>query len=308
MKDRIAEVVDISPTGPIHIRFYTVTEHEEGPVILSRGEQIAIVNKLGEDGYLKNINLDEDRWGTWLEMGDAPRDEEKIRRGNILAYIKTTDELLAHRELFEKALRMVGNWEEIQKGHIYKFPTEESNDDLIQLLIDLGIVRYDWKQMEKQTHRAVGNRIIEYTLSGNRFATLVDRVTGKSSRVKRLALELIAREIGERMSFNEIIKFFEDQKVPKTIFIQDTKWRAVFYILSYYTSGTHEQFLKFMRIIEAALHPLAFNGDAMAAMAMREKYQSWLTYDGLHIDKDGKVYLLPTDEENYCRNVRQKIA
>ncbi len=223
---------------------------------------------------------------------------KKTRRSNLLSYIKTEDEFLQHRELFQKFMQII-DIRDVKPEHKYRTSTEEANDDLIQLLIDLDLVEYDWDEMKKQTHRVVGNRIIEFEFYGNKIIELHNRISGKSSRIKREALELIARDIGDRFTFYKIVEIFTDLGVPETIFIKDTKWRAVFYILSYYTSSkSEEDYLKALKIIQEIIHPLMFAGDEEKAKETIDKYNKWLKYNNIKIDEDGQIYILPTDEQS----------
>ncbi|MBT4209583.1 MAG: hypothetical protein HOE19_01565 [Candidatus Komeilibacteria bacterium] len=223
---------------------------------------------------------------------------KKTRRSNLLSYIKTVDELLQHRELFQKFMQII-DIRDVKPKHKYKTSTEETNDDLIQLLIDLDLIEYDWDEMKKQTHRVVGNRIIEFEFYGDKIIELHNRITGKNSRIKREALELIARDIGDRFTFYKIVEIFTNLGVPETIFIKDTKWRAVFYILSYYTSSkSEEDYIKALKIIQETIHPLMFAGDEDKTKETIDKYNKWLKYNNITIDKDGQIYTLPTDDES----------
>jgi hypothetical protein len=292
VKDLIEEKGKISPKGRFHINLYTLTEYEEGPTLISRAEQRSIIQKLEEDGYLKNVEFD-DNVGVWLE-----RAEKESRRSNLLSHIKTVDEFLQQRELFEKFIKMV-EIKSLKPKHIYTVPTDERNDDLIQLLIDLKLVEYDWEEMKKQTHRQVGNRIIEFTFEADKIIALYNRTVGKNSQIKKQALELISKEIGERFTFNKIVDIFTDLGVPESMFVQDTKWRAVFYVLSYYTSSkSGKVYLKGLKIIQELLHPLMFGGNEEQAKETRKKYKEWLKYDGIDVDEDGKLYLAPTEEQS----------
>jgi hypothetical protein len=291
VKDLINEKVQISPKGRVHISLHTLTEYEDGPTLISRNEQGLIIKKLEEEGHLQNVEFD-DNAGVWVEPS-----EKKTRRSNLLSHIKTSNELLQHRELFEKFLKITdaGN---IKPKHIYVVSTEESNDDLIQLLIDLKLVEYDWDEMKKQTHHPVGSRIIEFKFEADKIIELYNRISGKSSRIKREALELISRDIGGRFTLSKIIEIFTDFGVPKSMFIQDTKWRAVFYVLSYYTSAkSSKDYLQGLRLIQETLHSLMFQGDELRAEEVRGKYRSWLKYNQIQIDDGGKIYIGPTEEE-----------
>lgn len=284
VKQQISEVTQINPTGPVHLTLYGLTEYEEGPDILSASEQRSIVKKLEEDGFIKSVQFDADKHGVWLEMA-----EKKTRRSNLLSYIKTKEQFLQHRNLFEKFIRII-DIREIKPKHSYVLPTEEENDDLIQLLIDLRLVEYDWDEIKKQTHRAVGNRIIEFKFKSDPILELYSRVSGKNGCVRKEALELVAKDIGERFSFNKIVQLFTDLGVPESMFIPDTKWRAVFYVLSYYaTSKSIADHKQLFKIIQELMHPLVLGGNEEKAKELQAKYQSWLKYDRVKIE-DGKVY------------------
>lgn len=289
VKDKIDEETAISPKGPIWYFLYSIG-HPDNPeewTILTRDEQKRIIKKLEEEKYIKNVELSEDGKGFWLEKvlkRTRRKKSDKTKRSNLYSYINTTDELLQHRELFQKALKIIG---EIQPNHKYKHSTYEENDDLIQLLIDLDLIEYDWKEIEKQKHREVGNRIIEFSFEANKIIALKERVSGKNGKVRKEALELISRDIGERFTLNEIVEIFTDIGVPESMFIQDTKWRAVFYILSYYTTSKDaSNHAFFLRILERFLHPLSFAGDEEKAEDTQEQYRKWLKYDKIKVDGD----------------------
>jgi hypothetical protein len=299
VRDLITEKAQISPSGPFRITFYTTTEYEEGPTLISFGEQVSILRKLEEEGFVKNVQRDETNERTfWLEMVSAKKAEPvKARQGNTYSHIKTVDDFLQHRELVEQ-FRQIAEAAQIKPNCVYKIPTSEKNDGLIQLLIDLKIVEYDWSELKKQTHRDIGSRIIEFHLDGNKWLQVYDRVSGKHGRVKRDALELIAKDIGERFTFNKIVQRFADLGIPESMFVLDTKWRAVFYVLSYYTTSKEDKtFLQLLKIIQAFLHPLAFAGDEEQAKLARAKYKKWLKHDRILIEDDGKVYLGPSEED-----------
>jgi len=292
----ILEKAEISPSGRFCVNLMSVVEDldfpDEAPILLSRKEQWFIIQKLEEEGFVQNIELDEKKQCAHLEMTKL-----KKRHSNLYSYIKTIDDFLQQRELFEKFIKLI-DIRSIKPKHIYTIPTEESNDDLIQLLIDLDLAEYDWKEIEKQTYRDIGNRIIEFTFTGDKVIELNNRVSGKNTRIKRQVLELISKDIGERFTFIKIVEIFIDFGVPESMFIQDTKWRAVFYILSYYASSQLEKdYLKTLKIIQETMHPLMFGGDEEKAKESREKYNKWLKYDHVYINDDGKIYSIPTDEE-----------
>jgi len=300
VKDRIDEETAISPKGPIRYFLYTVG-HPDNPdewTILDRSDQRRILKKLEEQKYIKNLQASEDNNTFWLEkvqkrVKKQPATKKK-RRGNILSHIKTTDQLLQNRSLFDKSIQVLG---EMQANHQYKHSTNEENDDLIQLLIDLELVTYDWNDIEKQTHRQVGNRIIEFEFEANKILPLRERVTGKNGIVRKEALELLAEDIGEHFTLNQIQSAFTDIGVPETMFIDGTKWQVVFYIISYYTTSKDaKDHTMFLKILERVTHPLAFKGDEDEAKKVQERYNKYLKYDRITLD-DNKAYIGPTANE-----------
>jgi len=294
VKKQIDDKASISPKGVFYLRLYSVG-HPDNPeewTILTRGEQKLIIKKLQQDKYIKNVTSDEKGGGYWLEKVQkrSPRKNTPTRRSNVYSRIKNTSQLLQERELFQKVQQIFG---EIEPRHKYTVPTNEENDDLVQLLIDLDLIQYDWKEIEKQTHRAIGNRIIEFSFEADKIITLKNRISGKNGCVKKEALELIAKDIGERYTLDEIVRVFTDVGVPETMFIHDTKWRAVFYVLSYYTTSGGEDgkdLEQFMKILEKVLHPLAFGGDESKAKETRVKYNSYLKYDKLELPKNQYLF------------------
>lgn len=60
IKDKIDEIVEISPRGVRHyLNIYTLTEYEEGPTIMTRNEQCSIFRKYEAEGYIKNVTFGE---------------------------------------------------------------------------------------------------------------------------------------------------------------------------------------------------------------------------------------------------------
>jgi hypothetical protein len=299
VKDMILAKATISPSGPFRVRLYDQVAYEEGPTILSRADQWSILQKLEEDGFIKNVWPDESDGTIWVEMPPRKVEEEpkkNVRRNNTYSHIKSVDDLLQHRELFERFRKMLGDNREIKAGHSYVYPTDESNDDLVQLLADLKLISYEWEKLDLQTHRPVGNRIIEFTYDADKILPVLARVSGKGGVIRKAVIELISNEIGARFSLPKIVQVFEDLGVPETMFIQDTKWRGVFYVLSYYATSETER-LQLLKILEGIVHPLMFGGDEKKAQETQEKYRQWLKYDRIHIDERGKLFLGPTEEE-----------
>ena len=111
-------------------------------------------------------------------------------------------------------------------------------------------------------------------------------------------LELIARDMAGRHSGTELIAFLRDIGIPnKLIVYPETKWRMLHSVFRVLATSFNERANRMLyKIIEGAVHPLFFNGDEETAKQTEEKYNGWLKYNRIAIDK-GKIYLAPTSEE-----------
>lgn len=250
-------------------------------IVLTKGEELTHLQKeLFQKA--KEIGL---RLLTSQSVQKETKAETQKRRSNLFSRIKTQSQLSQNRELFQKVLQIVG---EIEPHHKYTIPTNEENDDVIQLLIDLKLAEYDWSALDKQTHRAVGNRIIEFSFDANDILHLKNRVVGKNGRVKKEALDLISKDIASRYTLDEIVQAFCDAGVPESMFVHNAdEYSSVFYVLSFYsTTGDEQEYddlKQFRKILEKVLHPLAFGGDEDKAKETRAKYNSYLKYDKIEL-------------------------
>lgn len=111
-------------------------------------------------------------------------------------------------------------------------------------------------------------------------------------------LELIARDMAGSQTGTDLLNLLKENGIPnKVIVYPETKWRmlnGVFRVLA--TSPNSRANKMLYKIIEAAVHPLFFNGDEVRAKQSEEKYNGWLKYNRIAIDK-GKVFIGPTEEE-----------
>lgn len=89
VRKNISEMVQTSPSGPMHLRLYTVTHPDnEEWTILSVGEQKRILRKLEEDGEIKNLTWEGDRGAVFEAVAKMIKSPEKMRRSNVLSHIK----------------------------------------------------------------------------------------------------------------------------------------------------------------------------------------------------------------------------
>lgn len=220
--------------------------------------------------------------------------------------IKTVNDLLRNKELVKafKTVFMYGD--NINRGHYYTIPTDETNDHFISLFIDLGLITYDWDELKKQTHRQIGNRIIEFSFNADTILDIFDRLNGKNAIIKKQTLEFISRHIGDQGSGDQLVGFFQAWGVPNSLIdYPNTKWRMINTILTYYATSTHpEDHQMLFKIIEEATHPLMYSGNKEKALEIQDNFTNYLQYDGYCFDK-GKI-VKATDELIKISEDRQK--
>ncbi|MDE1946464.1 MAG: hypothetical protein KGI61_02735 [Patescibacteria group bacterium] len=193
-------------------------------------------------------------------------------QNSSFSHVKSLDQLLQERLLFEQVLAEVEN-----SKPSYKYSTF-IDDELINSLIRLGLAKED--RSFKTKIDGMGFKVRGYIFLINKINDLVNRVTGKNGRVKREALELITKDICERFTYSKIQAIFTDLNIPQSMFIAESKKKVVFYILSYYsTSSKQKDNNIFLKIIEEVLHPLHFNNCNKTAKQTEEEYGQILKYD-----------------------------
>jgi len=107
-------------------------------------------------------------------------------------------------------------------------------------------------------------------------------VLKNSPLIKPKTLELIAQEIGNLGTANNLIDFLNDCGVDKKLVeYPQTKWRMVNAILqTLATSPIPKDQETLFKIIEEASHPLMHNGDEELAKKYEDKFSRLLKYDG----------------------------
>jgi len=116
--------------------------------------------------------------------------------------------------------------------------------------------------------------------------------------IRAETLELLSRDIAEHKTGPKLVDFLKKCGVPtKMIVYPNTKWKTLFdafRVLS--TSANHKANKILYKVIEAAIHPLFFDGDKEKAAEIEKKYSEWLKYDRITLN-DGKLYIGPSEEE-----------
>lgn len=115
-----------------------------------------------------------------------------------------------------------------------------------------------------------------------------------NSTIKPVALEHIARKMGDSDSANGLIKVLRDCNVPSYLIVYpNTKWRMVddiFRVLATSTDDADHQLL--FKIMEECCHPLHFGGDKARAQEMQDHFSQLLEYDGYCFGGRNKIIKL----------------
>lgn len=303
VRKAILEEAEINPSGLFRFDLYNVRDidanggiPDEAPLLISKKEQWSIIQKLEEEGFVKNVSLDDNEKNlAWLEMGiDTKNGDDKKRKGEEKSVyadtIRTIDDLLINLELRNRCLYIISTFGQVKRGQSYKTGIQEQDSsgsfqpyEIILLLGELGLVeKIDLKGFYEQTeYKAVGSRRIEFTFQADKILDFVDRANGKNGIIRKQALEFIARRIGDLASGNDLVDFLRDLGVHEPLIVYpNTKWKMVYDVLLYYAASPNSEEQKFLfKIIEEASHPLMHGGDKNAAEETIKKFNSFLEYD-----------------------------
>lgn len=114
--------------------------------------------------------------------------------------------------------------------------------------------------------------------------------TKGQSIIKPIALEQIARKIGDSDTADRIIKMLRDCGVPSYLIVYpNTKWRMVndiFRVLA--TSVADDDHRVLFRVLEDFCHPLRYGGDKERAQEMQDFFSDLLEYDSMYFE-DNKL-------------------
>ncbi|MDD3307917.1 MAG: hypothetical protein PHO29_12580 [Acetobacterium sp.] len=195
-----------------------------------------------------------------------------------------------------KALRILGLHDPFQEdnlkdNHFYTYPGYERDDELILLLENLGLIKADWETMEKQTHREVGNRTIDFVYEGKTIKDFLDKINGKNSIIKKQTLEFVANKVCSLKKGEPFYTFLRDCDVPTALLISSSKNKANEYYILYNVLITlasvknKDDRKKLFKIIEDSSHPLFFQGDSKKAGEYTMELNNMLSFDDLAIQE-----------------------
>ena len=187
VRDRINELAEISPRGPLHLFLYAVSHPDnEEWTILTRGEQWLIIRKLEEENFIKNVQFDEDKHGVWFE--EVTRNEN--RREKPLIREQTLEHIARHLGGHGSGTQIVGwlkSWDvpetiinssgskwwmvnEVLKHYAYS--TEKKDHGMLFKIVGemLHPVMYNGDKKAAETAAEDFNKYLEY----DNLATLSD--------------------------------------------------------------------------------------------------------------------------------------
>jgi hypothetical protein len=116
--------------------------------------------------------------------------------------------------------------------------------------------------------------------------------------IRAQTLELIAKDVAEHKTGPELIHFLKEHGVPAMMIVYpNTKWRMLFSTFRVFNTSLNQKAHRILyKVIEAAIHPLFFDGDKNKADETQKKYNEWLKYDNIIVE-NGKIYIGPSEEE-----------
>lgn len=116
------------------------------------------------------------------------------------------------------------------------------------------------------------------------------------SLIRRQALELIARKIGDTNSGHSLAKQLAEHRVPERLIrYPNTKWRMLYDVFEYLSfSALEEENALIFSLFEEFSHPLALDGDRKKATEFQDDISALIEYDG-YAFQSGKI--VPATDE-----------
>lgn len=118
-------------------------------------------------------------------------------------------------------------------------------------------------------------------------------------KINPKALELIARDMGERKSGWQLVDLLKEVGVPEEIIVYpNTKWRMIKDVfLSLLKNNIQKDQIVFTKILTEFVHPLNLDGNIHVSNSIIEKYNDWLQFDGWKIERKGGDYVFTIHDE-----------
>jgi len=240
------------------------------------------------------LDVREDTLTIKIEVDYKKIPEEKPTSKNIKNpysdRIKNIRDLMRDCSLVKKFRGVFMYGDGIERGHRYTIPTDEKNDSFISLLIDLGLAEYNWDALNKQTHREVGNRIIEFSFNADSIIDVFDQLNGTGAFIQKKSLKYISQQIADFDTGANLAELLQNWGVPKPLIdYPNTKWMMINTVLTYYATSEEKDEQKMLfKILEEAVHPLMHNGNKEKSIELQDNFSIYLQYDG-YCFSNGKI-------------------
>jgi hypothetical protein len=298
VKERLNEALKLSKDRKIT---YELSDVESGdpdcdPKYITSNEQREILGHFESSGLIEILKAEIDYALTIrvLPQVTAPR----TPGDSLVRYwdngVATVNDLLGDIQLAKRFEALFPRDNDMARSDSYRSMASEKDVDFIELLSDLGLVEYDWNELNKQTDRIVGTRIIWFEYDGGKIADVLDRLSGKGSIIDKRILKFISMALDKRyFDYSSLFERLTDWGVPRSLIDHETlDWKSINYILGYYATSKKADDQKMLaHLIEEICSPLEFNGDENKARALYDDINKrlQLQHESIKIEK-GVLY------------------
>ncbi len=123
-------------------------------------------------------------------------------------------------------------------------------------------------------------------------------ITMTKSTFSSKVLELVAKEVGEYFTGNEIVKILTEFGLNREIIqYPNTKWWTINEAFKYIKSNDKDPETSISKLIMNFLHPLNHNLDYERVEKLANKVGKYLKYDNFYVEDIGSEYLVISNEE-----------
>ncbi len=158
-----------------------------------------------------------------------------------------------------------------------KFTLEikEEFDSYLMDMERLDLVKCDWEEMRKQTHKGWGDRRISCEFSCEKLFEMLGRVDGKKCRVSHSIIKKLGSDCENQLSIQSLLTIFNKYNVPESM-IDYTSTGNVSYILTFYASSKNDDdFKTFTRIVSDLLNELCVLDDSSDSLLFNSYHRSF---------------------------------
>ncbi|HPN14755.1 MAG TPA: hypothetical protein PLF71_01385 [bacterium] len=202
-------------------------------------------------------------------------------------------------EQIRKAYRVI-NIREIKQPRTTTTTISQLDDEYVMLMEELGLAHADWRQLNEQTHRSPGRRLIHVEFHGEKVCDFVNRLIGRTSLIKPQAIKIIVSMIKDLMDDHEgWCQFFIERDVPvELLMIECTKEELLNIVfLTYASTGDKidEKFI--LRTLNELMDPIYHDNNKEKSSDMEKKLtkilDTQITKPFINYNQKSKVKIEP---------------